>query len=182
MQNKKGLATNRGFVAITILIACLVLSLGMLPAPALADDTTSVGASVTVASTGSYGARVIDSFRVVFAWEALGKPNHFGAWIFEQGWVSIKLESKVKNCKQVSIWAENIGGKTSRFEVYTSTDGKRWTPIGSGNCTSHTYAEYSFNGTYGDVGYVKVKLDKTTPKRWSTLMGLDAVRAKGGDS
>ena len=118
-------------------------------------------ASVTVASTGSYGARVVDSAMVFWEREALGKPDKRGAWIFERGWICIELKSMVKNCKGISIWAANIGWRAPRFEVYASTDGKRWTLIGSGVCSSYSYIEYTFSGTYGDVRYIKVKLKET---------------------
>jgi|GEM_PF-2864718 len=176
----KKIVSNQILIAYCVLLACLVLSLGVPPATVRADNTASVVGSVTVVSIGSYGARVVDSATVLWEREVLGQPDKRGAWIFERGWISIELKSTVKKCKGISIWAVRLGWRAPHFDVYASTDGKRWRLIGTGTCSSSSYVEYTFAGTYGDVRYLKVNLEEIM--RWlPAIMTLDAVQARGGD-
>jgi hypothetical protein len=147
--------------------------------PVTAEEESSTGAEVNVLDDSSeiYGARVKDYNNVIFPRRALGKPDHFSAWLYRNGWIEIQLKETVTDCTTVNIWAGYIGWKNARIKVYTSSNGKQWKPAGNIKLNESAISRYTFNGDYGYVRYIKVKL---TGSRW-TLGMLDALSAKGGD-
>ena len=180
MKKEAGGISKKAFLMVSILLLGAVLAAMPQGRPACADDT-SLGASVTVipASQESYGERVVASSRILMRWRALGEPDGRGAWMLHQGWASIRLADTVTDCNTVSIWAAKIGFWSPKFKVYVSANGRRWTYIGSGKCTSQGYAQHDFTGTFGDVKYIQVR--RIGSSRWSFML-LDAVRAGGGDA
>ncbi len=168
-----------------LLLACIwllyfIVAITQPALPAYASDD-SIDATVTVTSTTgeSYGATVIASRYTWLTWQALGEPDNRGAWIFRRGWATFELESTVTDGQDISIWAAKIGWKSPHFKVYASSDGSNWTYVGNGKCKSQGFTRFDFNGSYGDVRYIKVERNQAWA--WST-MGLDAVWAKGGDA
>ncbi|MEJ2740820.1 MAG: hypothetical protein P8105_13525, partial [Dehalococcoidia bacterium] len=113
-----------------------------------------------------------------FAFWALHKPDNYPAYIFHKGWISIRLEDKVKDANTVSIWAGDGGRPYSRIKVYVSKNGRHWTQINNIKVTRWGIAEYNTTGNFGDVRYIKIE---HKGGRWSYIR-LDAVCAKGGES
>ena len=163
---------------IGMLLVCVFLIAGQ-PAVPVSAEEGDVDAEVTVTTTSgeSYGADVIDSYRVFLSWWSLGVPDNRGAWILYKGWTIIKLESTVTDCEKISIWVAKWGRWSPLFKVYVSSDGSSWQHIGNSKSRSADYTRYDFTGSFQDVKYVKV--ERTGSGRWSPFF-LDAVYAKGG--
>jgi hypothetical protein len=152
----------------------------MLPGwPVMAADETDVEAEVEVLPGGgiSYGARVTGFRHTLFPRLALGEPDNWRAFIFRNGWISIRLKDDVNDASMVSIWAANRGWHYSNIRVYVSADGKKWKRVGNEKVTSADFLRYDFTGSFGNVRYVRVNRSGWP---WSFLQ-LDAVGAKGGD-
>lgn len=156
------------------------LALLLPAAPVMAGDETSVEAGVQVlpGETLSYGASLA-GFRSTMlpAW-ALGEPDGRGAFIFFNGWISLKLEDSVASAAKLSVWAANRGWWSSVIKISVSSDGRKWKPAGEAKVVSADFLRYDFTGSFGDVSYIMVERSQGP---WSWLL-LDAVGAKGGDT
>jgi len=124
----------------------------------------------------SYGASVYYRKHVIFAWGALGEPDHIGATLFRNARIEIELEQTIPACRNVSVWVRKVGFRPASFNVYVSPDGESWTAIGSETCNSRRWTRYDFNGNWGDVKYIGI----TKPGTWwkPRIMALDAVHAE----
>jgi hypothetical protein len=144
-----------------------------------AEDESSTDANVTVVEGGeeSYGARVTAFNDVLLPRLALGKPDRFGAFIYRDGWMEIKLEKTIADCTAVSFWAANIGWQKSQFTVYISDNDKKWEKAGTINVNRTVIDRYNLAGNFGNVSYLKLNRNGS---KWSIGI-IDAVCAKGGD-
>ena len=91
--------------------------------------------------------------------------------------IAIELEESIPECENVSVWVRRIARRAPTFEVYISSDGSTWMPVGSAACTSFAWTRYDFTGDWGDVKYISIR--KTGGGWMPKLMGMDAVRAEG---
>ena len=173
-SEEKSRLMNRKVLTIAgVLLLCVVFTVVNYAAPVYGDED-SLPAEVTVTSpaAGSYGVEVVGSSRVLLPRRALSEPDGRGAWMLCRGWIDVELEDMVTDCSEVSIWAAKRGRRSLRFNVYVSADDSAWIHIGSGKCTSRSYARYDFSGDFGEVKYIKVK--RNGLDRWSVMV-LDAV-------
>ena len=179
MNKKTGILSRTGCFIAAVLLLGVVLAAGLYPAPACASDESSVDAGVTVVSpTGeSYGAGVAASHRVLLPWRALREPDASGAWLYSKGWISIELNTLVRNAEMVSIWGANVGWRHSNVKVYISNDGSHWKKIANLKIKNAGYQRFDITGSFGDVRYIKAERNGTT----LSFLLLDAVWAKGGD-
>jgi hypothetical protein len=164
---------------ITVLLAGLLLVLTLPAGQVYAEDESSMEAQVEVVSGAecSYGDTVTGMWNTLFAFRALHEPDHYPAYIFHKGWISIRLEDTVKDADTVSIWAGSSGRPDSRIRVYVSKNGRHWTQVNDIKVTHPGIAGYDTTGNFGDVRYIKVE---HKGGRWSYIR-LDAVCAKGGE-
>jgi hypothetical protein len=164
-------------VLLAVLLIVLPLSAGLVYAE---DDETSLEAQVEVlpAIEVSYGASVVQMRSTFFPFWALREPDWRAAYMFRNGWMSIRLESTVKNTDRISVWAAGGGWPYSRIRIYVSEDGKHWTQVKNMTVRHPALIRYDTTGSFGDVRYIKVR---QSGGRWS-FVRLDAVCAEGGES
>jgi hypothetical protein len=165
---------------LTTVLTRLVIVMTLTGGPVMADDETSTEAGVQVlpAEAISYGARVTGSHSALWPIWALGKPDGRGAFILMNGWISLELKKSVLNSNTISILAADMGWQHSNIKIYVSADGRKWKLAGNQKVKSREFQRYDFNGSFGNVKYIKVS---RSGGPWSWLR-LDAVGAKGGDA
>lgn len=183
---------RKGLITVLAGLAVFLLFSGM-PATANDESTTDAKVEVLPGEAGSYGASVIESKHTLFPSSALEEPDGWGAFIFWNGYISIRLEGSVPNATTISIWASSPGGRSagmnsadtnsagswsSNMKIYVSADGRKWKQVGSEKVASADFLRYDFSGSFGDVKYIKVS---RSGGRWLSFLRLDAVYAKGGD-
>ncbi|HJH27880.1 MAG TPA: hypothetical protein C5S37_14220, partial [Methanophagales archaeon] len=122
------------------------------------------------------GDSVLFKRNVRMAWRALGEPDNRGAVMFRNAKIAIELNETIPECEKVSVWVRRVAVRPPTFDVGVSSDGKKWTPIGSATCYSWRWQRFDFTGDWDNVRYIGIKKpgDRWRPK----LMGLDAVCAE----
>jgi hypothetical protein len=151
---------------------------GTVPVVAEGDESSvNAGVNVVDGSEAVFGGNIGAYHNVLFPRRALGEPDRFTAWLYNNGWINIELAETVPACTSVSIWAGHFGWSTVYFWVYTSPDGNIWRQAGNIRTNGPGIKLYELSGDYGNIRYIRVRL---VGSRWALSM-LDAVSAKGGD-
>ena len=128
----------------------------------------------------SYGNSISSKRNVRVAWRVLGEPDRRGALMLRNARIAIELNETIPECEKVSVWVRRVALQAPAFDVGVSSDGKKWTQIGSTTCYSWGWQRFDFTndcGDWKDIKYIDIRKSGGTwrPK----LMGLDAVCAEG---
>jgi hypothetical protein len=169
------------YLILTVLVMLLGSGLGIAPTPALVQSDDSVEGSFSVPEPSeSYGFRVVNSALTLFSGQALGTPDRSGAWLLRRGSIVLEMERSVEDCREVNVWLLRIGLRTATFTVSVSQNTRKWRQIGQKQVSSAAYREFTFNGSFGDVKYVKVNF--VSASSLINVISLDSVRAEGGET